>query len=141
MKILYMINNKIDYPSGIIGHSLSWQNRRELHPNANKVFSSKLWHIPECSDNDQEHIGSTIERQYLVTSSPTQIDITKEEEKKSQISSNNKITSQNLKYGNNHHHIHYTEPTGYSDSEDDEDDDDIVEDGVINYDEVLKTPR
>ena len=48
-KFIYTFKS-FDYKSGgLIGHSLSWKNMKELHLSSNKTFKSKLWNITDIS--------------------------------------------------------------------------------------------
>ena len=43
------ISDSADYSDDSIGHSLAWQNTRELQAGPNKVFKSKLWKLEDIS--------------------------------------------------------------------------------------------
>lgn len=121
-KFIYVFRN-FDYPNGVAGHSLSWQNRRELHPNTNKVFSSRLWTIPAAGEADAENL-TKFSMACVTNSSP--VSLTPNETRRR----NDKT---DLKYSSK---IRFSEASEGSEDEE-EDDDDIIEDGVVNYDEII----
>ena len=122
----------------MIGHSLSWQNSKELQLTSNKTFKSKLWQFEntiQSANNNDTNETKIIETRNETTNRKV---IAKFKYTASNFALFQKEFFEDIDDYKSEQKIQRHEEAD-EDHDDFEDDDDQVEDGIINYDETEET--
>jgi hypothetical protein len=137
-KFIYVFQ-KYNYNDGLVGHSLSWQNTKELHVGPNKMFKSKLWTFDGTilTEQDQELMKTNENEEIKSANENTKSNEIKEKISKKRKQQNSQLNS---KWNEKLNRIQTELINDGSDSstdeeeEEDEEDDDIDdEDECLNH--------
>lgn len=136
-KFIYVFK-KYNYNDGLVGHSLSWQNTKELHVGPNKTFKSKLWTFDGTilTEQDQDLMKTNENEETKSTNESNKSNEIKEKCSKKRKQHNGQLNAEwNEKLNRIQNELINNESDSSSDEEDDEDENSEDDDDEIDHED------